>query len=114
MIIKKHKNHNEYLLSKNKIWVRNPCKEVVPFVDINQMATERDYSLYLNNETINFRKKYVKIEDENFQFDKVVIVSDGYNYAEKQKLLANLPADVKIIGVNGALKKLKNTFIIML
>lgn len=105
MIIKKHKNRNEYLLTHDKIWVRNPCKETVPFVDINKLSSYTDYNLYLQNETANFVKNYPKIEDEHFKLDNVVIVSDGLDFQEKQKLLFNLPKEVKIIGINGALKK---------
>jgi hypothetical protein len=107
MRIKKHKNKNEYLLTEQGMWVRNFTREMVPYTDINRTIRDEDHFMFLKNEYDNGRARYAWIDTENFYHEKVVIVSDGYGFAEKQKVLEQLPNDVAIIGVHGSLAKWK-------
>jgi hypothetical protein len=50
-------------------------------------------------------RKYVSIDFEETTRKKIIIVSDGYKFSEKQQLLSKLSSDVSVIGVNKALAK---------
>lgn len=101
--IKKQTDNNEYIFSNN-LWIRNFTKNN-PYKDINKTYKEEDYFIFLQNETKNCLSKYPWIETENFNYEKIIIVSDGYNFLEKQKLLENINKNVCIIGVNNVLNK---------
>jgi hypothetical protein len=105
MIIKKHSNKNEYLLTPTGMWVRNFTKHLVPYVDINNLTRQQDYPVLLQNETINNRSRNPWVDRETFRHDKVVIVSDGHHFNAVQKVLGRLDKSVTIIAVNAALKK---------
>jgi hypothetical protein len=49
------------------------------------------------------------IDSEELYHPNIVIVSDGYDFANKHKILNSLPKDIVIIGVNGALAKWTNS-----
>lgn len=103
--IKKTKDGNKYILTPHGMWVRDFTVEKLPYVNLNESIKQKDYFVYLQNEVINNMEKYAWIDTEEFQMSDVVIVSDGYNFTEKQKILSNLPKTTTIIGVNGALAK---------
>jgi hypothetical protein len=105
MRVKRHKNRNAYLLTSAGLWARDFTKSSVPFLDINEIVNPSDYTLFLKNETANQRMNLPDIDSESLFHPNVVIVSDGYDFKERQKLLAQLPDKVTIIGVNGALAK---------
>lgn len=108
MIIKKHKNKNNYLLTEDgKYWIRDfTNKEAASFLDINNLFSEEEYLEIFKNEYLNKKNKYPVLEfNANHTIEKMIIVSDGYEFKEKHKLLSSLPSDVKIIAVNKALKK---------
>lgn len=108
MRIKKHHNGNEFLLTKDNMWVRNFTKNGVPYIDINKTYNKDDYFTFLKNEVQNSMGRYAWIDAESFYHDKIVIISDGYNFTEKHlKLAKMLPKDVAIIGVNQSLKMWK-------
>lgn len=95
----KKKHRNEYVRVEN-VWVRNPYTNN-PAYDLNEMS-RGDEGMFLKNEVANRKRPHRNFGD--FSWDNVVIVSDGYNFKEKQKVLAELPyKDVKIICVNRAL-----------
>jgi hypothetical protein len=107
MIIKKHKNRNEYVLTSDGIWVRNFCKQDVSSIDVNSFLNEEEYHCILNNEfennKLNFNQSY-----QTIQFPNIIIVSDGYDFINKQKILSKLPyKEVAIFAVNGALRDWK-------
>ena len=109
MRIKKHNNGNEFLLTKENMWVRNFTKSGVPYIDINKTYNKNDYFIFLKNEIQNSFERYAWIDTENFHHDKVVIISEGYNFSEKHlNLMKTLPKDVAIIGVNQSLKMWKS------
>lgn len=102
--IKKTKDGNEYIRAGG-IWIRNFTKTSIPFLNINKMYSEFDYTVALRNELENTTHNLTDISDELLRFDKAVIVSDGYNFEKKYKLLSKLPEDVAVLAVNGALSK---------
>lgn len=104
MVVRKHKNGNDYLYSGN-VWVRNFTKKESPEKDITNLYKKDDFNLILKNELKN--QSYPVISEENFNFKKIVIVSDGYDFEKKHLLLSKLPQDVCILAVNGALNKWK-------
>lgn len=105
MRIKKTIDGNQYLMTDQNKWVRNFTKPTVPFVDINNTIDPRDHFLFLKNEVQNNLRRYSWIDSEKFHHPNIVIVSDGFDFQRKQKLLAELPKDVTIIGINGSLAK---------
>jgi hypothetical protein len=95
----KKKHQSEYV-RVDGVWVRNPCSSVSPR-DINNL-TRGDEAMLLQNETLNRKRMFRQVGDFNWR--NVVIVSDGYDFKEKQKALAELPyKDIKIICVNRSL-----------
>ena len=105
MRIKKNKNGNEYILTSDNMWVRNFTKDNVPYSDINKTIQAKDHFLFLTNEFKNQLEKYTWIDSNPIYHPNIIIVSDGFNFKEKHKILDNLPKDIVIIGVNGSLKK---------
>lgn len=97
---------NEYVLTPSRVWVRNFTKSNVPFVDINHLISESDYRQLLENELQNRKRRHPEVETDTRR-PKVLIVSDGFDFERKQKLLAKIPSDVTIIGVNKSLARWK-------
>lgn len=104
MRIKKSADRNEYI-NADGIWVRNFNKKHVPYVDINRIINEADYKTLLANELQNRTLNIASIDEEEIYFNNIVIVSDGYDFKERHKVLSDLPENVAIIATNGALKK---------
>lgn len=105
MIIKKHSNGNQYLLTNSNMWVRNFTLPSRNFIDINKTIKSSDHFTFLKNETQNGFGKYQWIDSENIEHDDIIIVSDGYNFKELHKILSKIPRNICIIGVNGTLSK---------
>lgn len=104
--IKKHNNGNQYLLSEEGIWVRNFASQITP-VDVNKLSTVTDYSLFLANEVKNEMCDLNNLDPKKNQFKGAIIVSDGYKFVTKHKLLENLPKEIAVIAVNRSLAKWK-------
>jgi hypothetical protein len=104
MYIKKHDSGNEYIYAGD-VWVRNFTKKKVAPLQITSLFSQNDFRNVIENQQLNLN--FPKISDETLQFDKVVIVSDGFKFEEKQSLLSDLPKDVCILATNGALNKWK-------
>lgn len=102
MKIKKHPTGNEYVYAGG-VWVRNFTKEMSTPMQLTHLFDKSDYSIIMQNEELN--KNHPKISDEKIFFNKVVIVSDGYDFENRHKFLAKLPRDVGILAVNEALRK---------
>lgn len=101
--IKKYK-HNEYVQTNNGIWVRNPADNANP-IDLNHFSSAADYHLFIQNEIKLKSFNLMNISDYSPKHKNCVIVSDGYDFQNKQHLLSKISQDHIIIGVNGALKK---------
>ena len=93
------------MLTPQNKWVRNFTASTVPFLDINNTIDIKDHFLFLQNEIQNGFQRHQWVDSEKIYCPNVVIVSDGYNFKEKHKVLAQLPKNVTIIGVNGSLAK---------
>ncbi len=103
MRVKRLKN-NEYIKEEG-IWVRNPYCPGKPF-DVNSLA-KGDSDVFLKNEMENTRRPHLQMDEfRELAADKVVIVSDGYNWARNQFYLGGLPNKaIRVIGVNGSLSR---------
>jgi hypothetical protein len=104
MNIKKHPNGNEYIRAGDT-WVRNFTKPEISPLQITDMFDRNDLGLILKNQQLN--KNFPRVSDEVLRFDKVLIISDGYDFKNKQDMLKNLPRDVCILATNGSLLKWK-------
>ena len=105
MRIKKHSNNNKYLSTDSGIWVRDFCTSAKKYEDINFLIPQKDFSILLENELENKKTRYPNIDNENISMRNIVIVSDGYDFVNKQEILSELPDDVFIIGTNKSLKQ---------
>lgn len=109
VVIKKHKNQNEYILTPSGYWVRNFAKLVKP-IDINSFLDQKDYDLMILNQTNNMALNLANIDSESIYAPNIIIVSDGYKFKERQHLLPDIQkkTNALIVGVNGALAKWNN------
>ena len=105
-IIYKVKNNNRYINSDG-VWVRDFTAKQAPFIDINNLFSEDEYGPIYNNESNNAKTRNPNIDSEHIKKQKILIVSDGFDFDNKHKLLSTLPKDVGIIAVNGALNNWK-------
>ena len=103
MQIKKHKNKNNYAMIDHRVYVRDFTKKNAPPMDISSLVSDEEYSLFAYNESQNDKLNIPPINMEKLRFEKIVIVSDGYDYKEKQRMLSLFPKDVCIIAVHRAL-----------
>lgn len=101
MIIKKHKNKNRYVVA-NGFYIRDFTQSGIMPIDINSNLSNHTL---VENELENFSNKYPMIENEQLYHPKIVIVSDGFNFDQLHTLTAELPKDIVVIAINGALKK---------
>lgn len=105
MRIKKVKK-NEYILAHD-IWVRNFTKTNISSFSINNLCSH-DQELLIENELKNITEvEAYSIDEEKFNFPFVVLMSDGFEFKEKQNLLSSLPKDIVIFSVNRSLAKWK-------
>jgi hypothetical protein len=99
---------NEYI-SADGTWIRNFTKFGVNPITITNMIRSEEYELLLRNEEINRTLQIPGIANEKFRFPNIVIVSDGFNFEARHQELLDLPSNVMVIAVNGALNKWKLT-----
>ena len=104
MVIKKHKNKNNYYLHNN-LFIRDLTKDLSTPIDINNFYTDKDYSILLDNENNNLYKRYPYWENSFINYDKAIIVSDGLDFNIMHHKLSVIQKNVCIFAVNGALKK---------
>lgn len=104
MRIKNHRNKNQYLLTEDGVWVRNQCNTYVPYIDINP-ENRNDFDLLLKNEIDNFTLRKQRIDANEYRMRNVVVVSDGHDFKNKQKLLETLDEKITILAVNKTLSK---------
>ena len=107
-VIKKHRNGNRYLLTPSGLWVRDFTRKVAP-IDINNFIARTDYRRLRENEIEILSIKIPDIANEHVRKkSKCLIISDGYGFNEKKKILAQIPKDVYVIGTNRSLAKWKD------
>lgn len=106
MRIKKLRNGNEYLETQDQIWVRNFCNVRSPITPLSPLEDPQEYPLLMENELHNLRNgRVVDVSNESVSFPNIVIISDGFDFEERHKLLADLPSNVSIFATNKALAK---------
>ena len=96
-MIKHHRNKNDYCYANNNFWVRNFTKKFVQEVDINNLVSEADAQIFIENEIKNKEKSLQNINTESFEHKKIIITSkfdESFN---------ELKEDVAIIGINDVL-----------
>jgi hypothetical protein len=103
MRIKKTASRNEYLKAGD-VWVRNFTSPALPYA-ISSLYSPEDHKLVITNEEANRGRP--KIAEESLAFQNILIVSDGYRFAERHKLIEKMPANVCVLAINGALKDWK-------
>lgn len=105
MYIKKEPySQNEYIYAGG-VWVRNFTKPNATPVLLDSLHSKSDYHTVLLNEIKN--SNFPNILEEKINFSKIVIVSDGYAFTSRHKIIANFPADVAVFAINKALKEWK-------
>ena len=98
----KKADKNKYILSKDKVWVRDLCSKTQGN-DMNNLCYSEN-KLWLENEFSNIKR--TKLELPETKYENLIICSDGLNWKNKQKIIGLLPNSlVKIIGTNGSLAK---------
>lgn len=105
MRIKKDPITKNQYIQANGLWVRNFAMEAVKPKDLNRLFSEDEIKLAYRNEISNQTLGHTNIADEDIVFEKVVIISDGYDFDKRHHMLSQLPEDVSIIAVNKALAK---------
>jgi hypothetical protein len=101
----KKKYSNQYLLTNiGGIWVRNFAQKG-DLLDINHLITTPDYETFIQNELQNKRLNIEHIDASKINHNACIIVSDGFDFEKKQSILAKIPREIAIIGVNGSLAK---------
>lgn len=108
MRIKKNKDGNQYFFTSSGMWVRNFTKESVPYIDLNETISDSDCRIFAKNEIENSMQRIAWIDSEDIDEKNIIIISDGYQFKEKQKILNSIPKDICIIGVNGSLSNWEN------
>lgn len=104
--IKVNSDRNEYCKS-NDFWIRNCKKSNVAPLDINEYFSTDEIKLLIENEIKNSKLNIPDIEIENFNWDTVVIVSNGYGfYKEHKEIFDNIQISQKrvVLAVNNSLR----------
>lgn len=96
------------MLTPQSKWVRNFTLNHVPYMDLNNTIDYKDHHKFLENEIQNSLLRIQWIDSEDIYHPNIVIVSDGFDFVNRQKILNSLPREVTIIGVNGTLAKWNN------
>lgn len=102
MRIKKHSSGNEYVRAGD-VWVRNFTSGAMQPVQLTRMFGPDDYSLILRNEEAN--KNRPRVSDEAIVVKNLVIVSDGYDFEKRHRLISKLPKETGVLAVNKAYLK---------
>lgn len=104
--IKVTDDRNEYCKSEN-YWIRNSRKPNVSPIDINNYYTTDEVKILVENEIKNSKLNIPDIEIENFNWNTVVIVSNGYGfYNNHQNIFDNIKISQKkvVLAVNNSLR----------
>lgn len=102
-IKKDQKTRNEFI-SAAGYWIRNFTKSDSQFIDINTMIKDSDHLAIIRNEILNRTLGIANIADEKYKVTQAVIVSDGYQFDQRHKILSKLP-NVVVVAINRSLVK---------
>jgi hypothetical protein len=95
---------NEYIAADG-VWVRNFAKDCVSPVNLSPLVGRDEYVNLVDNEEANHTRQITNISDEDIGFRRAVIVSDGYDFDRRHRIISEFPSDVAVIAVNRALVK---------
>jgi hypothetical protein len=101
-VLKEGINRNVYL-KKDSFWIRNPNGIGSIPQDINNMYSEIEIRKNIENEIYNSKLNIPNIETETFEWENVIIVSNGYGFKnDHADLLDGFPNSRKsiVISVN--------------
>jgi hypothetical protein len=101
-IIRDDSNRNQHLKCKD-YWIRNPNKTGAVPEDINDLYSENEIKLLIQNEIYNSKLNIPNVETETFEWENVIILGNGYGFKNEHiKLLDDFPNDRKniVIAVN--------------
>lgn len=104
--VKVNEDRNEYSKSDD-IWIRNPNKQNVSPIDINNYFNEEEIKILVENEIKNSKLNIPDIEIENFNWETVVIVSNGYGFYKNHKNIfdkINISQKKVVLSVNNSLR----------
>jgi len=105
MRIRKFKStKNEYVFAGG-VWVRNFAKWGATPLSETSLMNKDDRYVMIHNEYSNKTFNLENIAETTFNFPNVVIVSDGFDFANRHKLILDLPEGTCVIGVNRSLNK---------
>lgn len=96
--------NNRYVLSRGGIWVRDFVGQG-PGPDINNLTSPEERVFLLGNRQKNLASFPVVPGVWKHTRDKVLVVSDGNGFEKCGDVLAALPKDVYVVGVNRAWAK---------
>jgi hypothetical protein len=84
--IRTTKDRNEYSLTNN-LWIRNFTRDDTRPVDINDLYSENEIQLCIENEIKNSKLIVPNIATENFDIHTIVIISNGFGFRDNHKKL---------------------------
>lgn len=94
-------SRNEYI-SVGPYWVRNFAKQNVHPLEINSLYEDDEIKVLINNELANSKMNLPNILEENFKFNNVLIISDGYGFEDHADLLDGVGDDLCVICIRNA------------
>ena len=102
VLIRIDDSRNEYI-KVDDLWIRNYTKQNVISKDLNSLYEEEELKTIIENEIKNSKVGSPNLLEENFQYENVLIISDGLGFDEHKKLLDNLNPNFCVIAVNSAM-----------
>jgi hypothetical protein len=102
ILVKKHKNRNEYIKVEN-YWIRNFNDPDVKPIDVNSFFSEDEHQKILKNEIQNAKLGFPLISKDITNFENLIVFSDGYKFSE-HKIIKSLRPNVGILVLNHAMR----------
>jgi len=103
MLFRVDASRNEYIQIGN-YWIRNFAKANVVSKDINDLYNDEEIKVLIDNEIKNAKLNAPNILDENFSFENVLIIGDGFGFDEHKDLLNNIREDFCVIAINNTMR----------
>lgn len=100
----KVKNKTNYLMADKGIWVRD-FTSFGSNVDESNLFHKEEYGMIVENEVKNKSLNKPKFDFKSIKKENIIIVSSGFDFKEKHKLLNSVSKDTMIIGTNRVLRE---------
>ena len=94
-------SRNEYI-GVEEYWIRNFGKPSVSPIDINNLYDDKEIYILIDNELKNSKINMPNLLEENFSFDNVLIINDGFGFDKHADLLSDLTDDWCVICIRNA------------